>query len=336
MALGLVATACGSASPELTQVVEQADGDPTPRDGTPDLPSPGGGGDPLAAAARNPKAFVLGSTEKTAREGESAHMSMSFTLTGMPDVGEVSFTVEGASDSDGNSWFRMDFGSLLEAAGAAAAEDPSVDAAGLEAFAAMFAEPFEVRHVDGVSYVSASLFSFLFPVDTPWIAIPDDEEASPGVDTMSVDLDPTQFLDLMRGVGADIEVVGTETLDGVTTVHLSGTLSMADALRLATPEERQSLEESFSGFDPLGTLGSLDDAVFDLDVWIDGDGRLRRFVLGADDLSRFDPTGQTPPGAGLRLEFSLGGFGEPVTVEVPPPDQVTSIDDIDPFGLGGG
>ncbi len=326
LVVSLIAGACGSSS-ELTQVVEQADGDPVPRLDTPGLPQPGSGSaDPVAEARRDPRAFVLGSSAKTVTEG-SVTIELTLALTGLPEVGEVSLVVEAAQEPGGDSWLRMDFGDFL----AAAAE---LGGGELGPFAGMFAEPIEVRVVGDTTYMSSSFLGFLVPVDTPWVALPTDAPDDTSDFSMET-FDPAEFLDILRGVGADAEVVGAETVDGVDTVHVRGSLSLAEALRLATPEERRQLEESFSSLDPLGVMGGLDEVAFDVDLWIDAEDRVRRLVLAVEDLSRFAAAEGMPPGVGLRIELHLSDFGVPVVVEAPPPDEVTPIEELDPFGLGG-
>jgi hypothetical protein len=126
--------------------------------------------------------------------------------------------------------------------------------------------------------------------------------------------DVTGYLDALESMGAGTEVVGTETVRGVATTRYRVTPGVPPKV----PAQVDALDH-FS-FDTSGE-GSVD-------LWADAQGRLRRFrseSRGSD--SEAGDGGSDSKGSGV-YEFEVFDYGAPVTIEAPPPDQVTTL----PFG----
>src|SRR4051794_9729850 len=86
--------------------------------------------------------------------------------------------------------------------------------------------------------------------------------------------DATAQLDYLRGVSNDVHEVGHDTLRGTSTTHYAGTVDLKKAAATAaTPEAKQSIERAEQ---VLGT------STFPVDVWIDGQGRLRKMAYKMD------------------------------------------------------
>lgn len=140
--------------------------------------------------------------------------------------------------------------------------------------------------------------------------------------------DPSVFLDMIKA-SDDVKELGSDEIDGVTVTGLSANVSMADML------ESQNMSA-----DDLGTdIGELGDVGFPMEVWIDGDGLIRRIKFSFDDETMTDiaeSSGEDIPEEDLA---ELGGFGfgmtmdftdygdDSITVEVPSGDEVVDITD---------
>jgi hypothetical protein len=120
--------------------------------------------------------------------------------------------------------------------------------------------------------------------------------------------DPAGALDALEGLSGAVEEVGSEQVRGEPTTHYRGTLDPAVAL------------EKMGGalLDAAGpALADVEALPFE--VWIDDDGRLRRFTVTAE-LPASPQTGGVPVTSTTTLE--LYDFGADVQVEAPPADEV--------------
>jgi hypothetical protein len=130
---------------------------------------------------------------------------------------------------------------------------------------------------------------------------PDSEVAQ--LQAMWLDVtNPFSLLDQLRDV-ASLDVIGIETIDDVETTHLDVRIdfealiarlpaSLRDAAR---PEARSAGDESF-------------------DVWVDGDGAVRRLSGG---------NSRRP----MNTTIDFYDFGAPVNIEAPSADQVVDAND---------
>ena len=345
-AITLVVTACGGEEPrELATTAEiptpsttAATAESTPSLSVDSSPAPAhtaSADEPMTAdssPARTSatKSVVLAAVEKTSTAGDSVRMVMSMVVGGVPDLGggEASLAMTAAvSDGGQRSHFSMDMSGFVEAMAAA----PDTDPAEVEMIRSMFAQPLEFKVIDDTTYVTASMFSFFLPVDTPWIAF-ETEQADADFGITDSAIDPGAFLALLRGVDDDAEVVGIEEIDGVPTTHISGSLSVLDAVAAAPESERGDVEEALSGFEP-ADLFDLSAELFDIDVWIDDDGLVRRMSMGVDDLGALDPTGETPAGAYFSVVLDFTDYGADIEIVEPPASEVTVLDET-AFGFG--
>ncbi|HSH60342.1 MAG TPA: hypothetical protein VK988_12025 [Acidimicrobiales bacterium] len=97
-----------------------------------------------------------------------------------------------------------------------------------------------------------------------------------------------------------------------------GTVDMNKAAAAAPPEQQQTYQK----------LAQIYGQPLPVEVWIDGDGRLRKMTyavdLGTLNLPPEATQGQKPTG-NLNFTIELFDFGTPVSVTVPPADQVTDF-----------
>jgi hypothetical protein len=130
---------------------------------------------------------------------------------------------------------------------------------------------------------------------------------------------PVDTLQQLNQIGANVTQVGRESVRGVDTVHYSATIDPSKA--------------SSSGGSQTITLPSFSIPV---DVWIDGDGRVRRMRTAIDlekMLGGFSAllNGKGPTGT-IALNLELFDFGKSVDVKVPDPGTV--VDSAAVGGLG--
>lgn len=128
-----------------------------------------------------------------------------------------------------------------------------------------------------------------------------------------------------------VTVVGNETVKGVVTTHYRGQLDLAQALT--------ALGSSGGGLNQLGAAGGSIQSILastsvPMNVWIDGQDRMRRFtmsmdlgpvinaVIGAFGSLSPSSTTTTPLKAAINVDYTLYDFGAPVSISAPPPDQV--------------
>jgi hypothetical protein len=154
----------------------------------------------------------------------------------------------------------------------------------------------EVVFDDGVVYVKPDGLLALLgaAADTPWLSFDVGDaggfaEGWPGGIELP-DVDPATLLDDLQAEGIQVTEVGREDVRGVATTHYAVTPS---------PDGTSPFEG--------GTA----------DVWIDDDGLVRR-VEGRVDASA---AGQGE----VTLRAELYDLGEPVSITVPPADQVTDL-----------
>ena len=133
--------------------------------------------------------------------------------------------------------------------------------------------------------------------------------------------DPAQVLNSLLGASNDVRKVGTDTVRGTSTTHYHLTLDLTKAASKLPASARSSFLQGLSA------LGS---TKVPSDVWVDGDGRLRRLTL------QFAISPQQGAGTGgtihLAETIELYDFGVAVHVTPPPASQVADVSS----ALGGG
>ena len=69
-----------------------------------------------------------------------------------------------------------------------------------------------------------------------------------------------------------------------------------------------------------------------MDLWIDGEGRIHRYLFELDG-SEASGLEAGEEFEYMRVQFDFSGFGERVTIEPPPAEDVSDVDDLgDMFG----
>ncbi len=132
-----------------------------------------------------------------------------------------------------------------------------------------------------------------------------------GLTTLPVQ-DPTLSLALLRGATADVQELGGEDLDGEATTHYRLTADVGRAAAAADGDVRGSIS----------ALGS----TVDLEVWIDGQGRVRR-VLQRTPLQQSPLLGDRGLEGTLSVTVDLFDFGQPVDISEPSDAEVLELDE---------
>jgi hypothetical protein len=161
-----------------------------------------------------------------------------------------------------------------------------------------------------VLYMRSSLFSQLgLSGNKQWVKIDLAQLAQQrGIDLSSLasaNPTPTSALVYLRGAGHVVKV-GTDSVQGVSTTHYKVTVDLERAAAKSSRSTRRSLRQVIE----LGGVKKLP-----VDVWIDGDGFLRKFEYA-------QPAGN---GRKVQLTMELHDFGRPVTVRPPPADSVVDL-----------
>lgn len=180
-------------------------------------------------------------------------------------------------------------------------------------------------HPNRVVVDGETLYSQLGPMaeslgraPTDWIRVSLLTVMAQGVtdnDALALALDPLGPLDLLERRVVEIAWVGEdEDVRGTPTRHLRARLAldglMADG---ATGPSPSSFE---------GRLQAAGVEVLPVDVWVDGEGVVRRLHVAVDDALE-GRAGAT----GLSTTFELYDVGAAVEIEPPPPDSVTEQTD---------
>ncbi|MFC4530337.1 DUF1396 domain-containing protein [Sphaerisporangium dianthi] len=168
--------------------------------------------------------------------------------------------------------------------------------------------------VGETAYIKVDMLNKLVGGGKPWIKLDLGQAgATAGVDVRQF-IAQAQQMDLQSSVrlltsSKDVTKVGTESVGGVDTTHYKGTFTVAEAVKLLTPEMQKRVE---------GQLTNVKDMKFD--TWIDAQSLPRKVEMngGAGDGT-------------FKLTSLFTSFNEAAEVAAPAPDQVGDL----PKGLNG-
>lgn len=131
---------------------------------------------------------------------------------------------------------------------------------------------------------------------------------------------PAATLESLRGVSGHIEEVGTETIRDVKTTHYHATVNVAKSLE----EARKYLSEDAQKMldDASATMA----AEYPVDVWIDADNLVRRMSF----TMTYGDAVPSLEGVTMTMTADYFDYGKPVSIEIPPADQVEDWSDAFP------
>jgi hypothetical protein len=187
----------------------------------------------------------------------------------------------------------------------------------------------QVKSVDGVFYMQ-------FPAQlTSQMGLP------PGVEWLSMDFGrltglsaqemqalggrqfqtPSQMLDFLTSIGADVDEVGTEQVAGVRTTRYAVSTTFG-----AMIEDQAEIVDQLLGSQGLPTefISSLEDVVIPMDLYIDSDGLARRLTISMDMSEAAGILGAEQARAieafTVTTDLTFTEFDVPVDVQPPPPN----------------
>jgi hypothetical protein len=257
---------------------------------------------PVKPVGASPK--VLLDSVRTTTDAKSARLSMRASFSGAGPVGAFAMTLDGVSDfTNGDSEMNMQFeGSIAK----------------------FLPDGFEMRVVDHAGYMKlpASIAGGS-PNGAIWTKVP---FAGPGAGGSTIpglgQSDPSKVLAYLETVSDDVHAVGADTIRGVETTHYKATLDVGKAVdRAHAPAAlREQLRQILQSEDGAA-------ATIPANVWIDGDGLLRRMEIEID-LGAFaragGASGAPDPGT-MDVSLDLYEFGVPVNVEAPPASEISPL-----------
>lgn len=133
--------------------------------------------------------------------------------------------------------------------------------------------------------------------------------------------DPTSGLQTLRGV-VKVDEIGHEDVRGTDTRHVRATIDVDKAAEEAPADLRPDLRKLASYYKK---------KTHDVDVWLDGEGRVRRMRIVSDPADLSLPTSTTAPAANtgpMTVTYELYDFGTKADITVPPTDQVADMSDL--------
>ena len=276
----------------------------------------GGGASSGVDVTGEPISFEqLAASASTSAAATSGRFSfdLSFTFAGADEP--VALSGEGAFDTASKrTSFSVDMSSLAKLLGGFVAGFPGADKSELPDFDDPAGWKVEIVQDGDVGYVRLPAIDGQLPEGKTWVRGTAGDVKAGGLDFKELDSftqnDPRDVLDALRGLGGDIETVGSDDLRGVETTHYRALLDPAQLVREATATNA----DAASVLDRLSETGV---AEVPLDVWIDGDGLVRKLALDVDV-----PGATSSQGGSVSLAFELWDYGERVAIDVPPAAQV--------------
>jgi len=182
----------------------------------------------------------------------------------------------------------------------------------------------EMRNDGTTTYIRVPDGTSVPGITKPWVSLAS-STLKPGA-SFSGPESATGLLDALRGIGGEIRTIGQEKVNGVDTTHYAVVVRLADAVAAAPEAQKAQAEQGLQQLDQLGATE------MPMDVWITDDGIPVRQVM------TFDGPDGIAAMAGLKMKMTVDmtDFGEPVTVDVPPADQVQPIDPTQLSSIFGG
>jgi hypothetical protein len=281
----------------------------------------GGSGGASVTAGEQISFEQLSQAATTSAEATSARFSFALQISSPELDQELGFSGEGAFDAASErSSFSADMSSFMALlgglfAGIAGDDGPDLGDPSLWRI--------ETVRDGSTTYVKFPAIADELPDGASWVRAEDGQVIEAAGFKMSefeqfTQADPKQFLETLEELSGEIEVVGAETLRGVRTTHYRATVDAESVAKSASEE---------SGRD----LGGLTDQLVGqsgisqvpIDIWIDGDGVVRKLLL---DVEATQPGDSAPSRA--TVSFELWDVGKPVDIELPPAAEVVDASEL--------
>jgi len=267
-----------------------------------------GGGDGANAVSESaPAQERVAAAAAATTDAGTSKLSFSAAVT-VPSEGkaeEARLTGEGEFDYEARRGrLTYDLGQLLEAEGQASADGEA-----------------EVVFDRSVLYLRFPTLARVLPRGKEWVRL-DLEKlgAMQGVDLTQLsqlNQNPSQLLDYLRATSSEIEEVGEEDVRGDPTTHYRARIDLDKVPEQVPEDARAAVRASIDALQR--QLGS---STLPVDVWIDDDGRVRRFQQAI-----------SAQGSDVELTVELYDFGTDVDVSAPPERETVNLAEL--LGQGG-
>jgi hypothetical protein len=186
----------------------------------------------------------------------------------------------------------------------------------------------ETIQIGNVSYVKSDMMSGLTGSSKQqWMKSSASSADSTGVTGSLGGSDPTAMFAFLAGASS-LDQVGTEQIDGVETVHYTGTIDASKIAQNLPADQAKQVRDS------IAAVGMKE---MPFDVWVGSDGLVRR-VAFTFDLSAMSGGASPAPGtemlknAKMVITIDLFDYGVPVSIEAPPASEIAKMPDM-PSGL---
>ncbi|MCL6735635.1 hypothetical protein [Streptomyces neyagawaensis] len=195
-------------------------------------------------------------------------------------------------------------------------------------------KPVEIRFVDGALYTQAdtkvlgdtSGRHWAKAAPAVWGSGPADNR-SYGVLPRQLEGSPLVQSTILAGA-RKVRKAGTETVDGTRTTHYAGEVTSKGLRKAQTAaRDRKTRELRMNGLDQFLGLSLRSGSELAMDLWVDGDGRAKRFRLRGDTRG-LDAKGRDVDTGPLDLTFTFLEADASVGVEPPAADDTVDIGEL--------
>lgn len=183
----------------------------------------------------------------------------------------------------------------------------TMDFSGLPAQLSQHGSTAEFVLADKVMYLKLPFLSGMLPGGKQWMKVDLSAAARQAGTSLGSfgQLDPQQWLQQLLA-SSDTQKLGTDTVQGEQMTHYRTTIDPSKLTANVPAAQRAAVRKA---------MKQIGMSTIPVDVWVDGKGLLRQESLSLS-------LGQGLQNATMKMTFELHDFGEPVSVEVPPADQV--------------
>ena len=242
---------------------------------------------------------------------ETARVNMTMKMSGMGLPLPMNVEAAGVSSmSEPKMDITMDFGQLMRLAGAGGDGKVRMLLDGGD----LFVDPPAMEGLElpgGATWITADLGKAL--------------EAM-GLDVAGlselVRISPEQQIAALEAAGT-VKTIGEETVDGVKTTHMRGTVKLSDYLEALPADRRERAEQALAELEKLqGAQGQSLDAPTPIDMWVDVDKLVRRMTSKATI-----PAQKGVPEGTYEMTMNFTDFGTKLDIDKPASGDVWDATD---------
>ncbi|MEU6807188.1 hypothetical protein [Streptomyces neyagawaensis] len=209
--------------------------------------------------------------------------------------------------------------------------DPSVMRMKITGIGATTDKPVEIRFVGGALYAQADTKVLGDTTGKHWTKAAPAVWGSGTADNRSYGVLPRQLegsplvqSTILAGA-RKVRETGTETVDGTRTVHYAGEVTSKGLRKAQTAaRDKKTRELRMNGLDQFLGLSLRSGSELAMDLWIDGDGRAKRFRLRGDTRG-LDAKGREVDTGPLDLTFTFLDVEPSVDIEPPAADDTLDL-----------